>query len=266
MAIVNVTPDSFHAASRTPATDAAVEAALRHVDHGADFLDVGGESTRPGATPVDAEEEKARILPVLERLAARTTVPVSVDTYKADVARAAVGAGAVLVNDVSGGLLDPEMASTVAELGVPVVVGHLRGTPATMARAPAYVDVVAEVTAEISRRLDHFVAAGVRRELLLIDPGIGFAKQTEANLELLARLDELGRLERPIVIGLSRKRFLGEVLSRAGQEGSAPEARLEAGLAAAVVAALKGAAVVRTHDVAETHRCLAVVDALFRGG
>jgi dihydropteroate synthase len=267
MGVVNVTPDSFHAAARFPGQAAAVAAAERQVAAGADVIDVGGESTRPGAAPVPADVERARVVPLVETLVARgVSVPISVDTYKAAVARAAVEAGAGLINDVSGGLLDPAMADTVARLGVPVVVGHLRGTPRDMARHAHYEDVVAEVCCDLERRAAAFLAAGVRREDLMLDPGIGFAKRPEHSVELLRRLGELRRLGYPLVVGVSRKRFVGEALHAAGlADADDDEARLEGSLAAAVLAAAQGAAILRVHDVAETRRALAVADAILHG-
>jgi len=225
---------------------------------------VGGESTRPGATPVSLAVELGRVLPVIESLSARgCTVPISIDTYKAAVARAAVAAGASVVNDVSGGLLDAGMAGTVAALGVPVIVGHLRGTPHGMAAHATYRDVVAEVRDELAARVAAFVAAGVPAARILVDPGVGFAKRAHDNLLLLRRLGELRALGRPIVVGLSRKRFIGEAMGAAGLGASASSAdRLEGSLAAAVLAAERGAAVIRTHDVAETRRALAIADAI----
>jgi dihydropteroate synthase len=267
MGIVNVTGDSFHAASRTPAFEEAIALAERLIAEGADLLDVGGESTRPGATPVALEDERARVVPVIRELRRRGhRLPVSVDTYKAEVARAAVDGGATLVNDVSGGLLDAAMPAAVAALGVPVVVGHLRGTPATMTDHARYDDVVADVRAELAVRVAELVAAGVVRGHILLDPGIGFAKGASHNLDLLRRLDELaaGPLAGlPVVVGASRKRFVAHAMAAAGLDAADDAAdRLAGSLAAAVLAAERGAVVVRAHDVAETRRALAVADAI----
>ncbi|MBM4265783.1 MAG: dihydropteroate synthase [Deltaproteobacteria bacterium] len=262
MGVVNATPDSFHAVSRTEARDAAVARALRLVDEGADVLDLGGESTRPGAAPVAADAESARVVPVLDGLRGRVTVPISIDTYKASVARAAVAAGASIVNDVSGGLLDPAMPETVAQLGVVAIVGHLRGTPATMRERARYADVVREVAGELAERVATFRAAGVAAEKLWIDPGFGFAKNHEHNLALLDGLGEIAGLGQPVVVGLSRKRFLGDILRGQGLGGEDTDDRLEASLAAATLAAARGAILVRTHDVAPTRRAIALVDAL----
>lgn len=270
LGVLNATPDSFHAPSRAPRLEEALAAGRRLAAEGADLLDVGGESTRPGSEPVPAAVEIDRVCPAIERLAAELALPLSVDTCKAAVARAAVAAGAALVNDVSGGLFDPAMAATVAELGVPVILGHLRGTPRTMHEAQTYDDVVAEVRDELGARVAAFVAAGVAAESILVDPGIGFSKRAADNLELLRRLGELEALGRPIVVGASRKRFLGEALRARGIASDpgrgATDERLEASLAAAVLAAAGGAVLVRVHDVAATRRALAAADAILHGG
>ncbi|HEY6104528.1 MAG TPA: dihydropteroate synthase, partial [Anaeromyxobacteraceae bacterium] len=209
MGVLNVTPDSFSDGGRFLDPGAALEQALRLAEEGADLLDVGGESARPGAAPVPAEEERRRVVPVLERLAARGfAVPVSVDTSKAEVARAALAAGAALVNDVTG-LSDPEMARAVAEAGVPVVIMHMRGTPADMQSRASYRDVVAEVKAELAAALARAAAAGVPPERTILDPGIGFAKTAGHSLRLFSRLGDLGALGRPLLVGPSRKSFIG---------------------------------------------------------
>ncbi|MBY0276751.1 dihydropteroate synthase [Candidatus Binatia bacterium] len=267
MGIVNVTGDSFHAPSRAADLDAVLVLAERLIGEGADLLDIGGESTRPGATPVSADDERARVLPAIRALRARGhRLPISVDTYKAEVARAAVDSGATLVNDVSAGLLDEAMAPEVASLAVPIVLGHLRGTPATMSGHAEYADVIADLRAELAARVGEFVAAGVARERILIDPGIGFAKAARDSLALLRRLDELptGALAGlPLVVGASRKRFVAQAMRDAGLAASDDaHDRLAGSLAAAVLAAACGAAIVRTHDVAETRRALAIADAI----
>ena len=245
MGVVNVTPDSFSDGGRWFGADAAVAHGLALVAAGADLLDVGGESTRPGADPVDAVDEVDRILPVVARLAAEAGVPVSVDTAKATVADAAVGVGARVVNDTTAGR-DPEMFGVVARHGVGLVLMHMQGEPRTMQDAPHYGDVVAEVGDFLAQRLAAAVVAGVDRAAVAVDPGIGFGKTTAHNLALLAHLDDLGaRLEAPLVLGTSRKRFLGEV-----SDSPEPLARDDATLATTVWAAELGVAVVRVHDVA----------------
>jgi dihydropteroate synthase len=264
MGVVNATPDSFHAASRAPSRDDALAIAERLLREGADLLDVGGESTRPGAAAVAEHDERARVVPAIAALRARgCRVPISVDTCKSTVARAAIEAGATLINDVSGGLLDPGMPRTVAELGVPVVIGHLRGTPATMTAHATYDDVVDDVRRELASRIEVFAAAGVARERILVDPGVGFAKTAAQNLVLLRRLDEIARDGRAVVIGVSRKRFVAHAMRDAGLVAADDASdRLAGSLAAAVLAAERGAAIIRAHDVAETRRALAIADAI----
>ena len=247
MGVVNATPDSFSDGGRTP-DPLALEAA------GADIIDVGGESTRPGAARVDAAEELRRVLPVLER--ARGRVTLSIDTYKSRVAAAAIEAGAEIVNDISGGTMDPDILAVVARAQAAYVVGHLRGTPADMQREARYDDVVAEVQAELAERVARARAAGVRR--IFVDPGIGFAKTAEHNLALLTHLSSLRALGCPIVVGVSRKSFLGRLTGRPVED------RELATAAADTVAILGGANVVRVHDVAAQLPAVKVADALVR--
>jgi len=258
MGIVNVTPDSFYDGGRFASPGAAVEHARKLSAEGADILDVGGESTRPGARPVGADEERARILPVIEALARDAQVPVSVDTTKAAVARAALDAGASWINDVSAGRFDPEMSLLAAQRACPVVLMHSRETPATMQSKPHYGDVVAEVRQELLARADAFIAAGVLRENIVLDPGIGFAKRLEDNLRLLGHLSELVSLGHPVCVGASRKSFVGLVTGRDKEE------RLWGSLAATAAARYGGARVFRVHDVKETVDVLKVLDAIKR--
>lgn len=255
MGVLNVTPDSFSDGGRYLDADAAARRAEEMAAEGADVLDVGGESTRPGAPPVDEAEERRRILPVV-RAAARLGLPVSVDTSKAAVAAAALDAGAVIVNDVSA-LGDPLMAEVVAASGAGLVLMHMKGTPRTMQDDPRYDDVVAEVREALAERLAAARAAGVGVERLAVDPGLGFGKRLEDNLDLLARLPEIAALGAPVVVGASRKSFLGRLGA-----GETPAERLEGSLAAAVAAVLGGAAMLRVHDVAATRRATAIADAL----
>ncbi|MBX6169214.1 MAG: dihydropteroate synthase, partial [Thermobispora bispora] len=212
MGVVNVTPDSFSDGGRWFDTDSAIRHGLELVAEGADIVDVGGESTRPGALRVSLEEELRRVVPVIRALA-QEGVTVSVDTMRAEVAQAAVEAGAALVNDVSGGLADPAMPRVVAEAGVPYVVMHWRGHSADMDSRAIYADVVTEVCEELRKRVDSVLGLGVREEQLILDPGLGFSKRPEHNWALLAAMDELHRLGRPLLIGASRKRFLGRLLA-----------------------------------------------------
>jgi dihydropteroate synthase len=251
MGIVNVTPDSFADGGRWLAAEAAVAHGLALAEQGADILDVGGESTRPGAAAVPLDEELRRVVPVVRELARQTTVPVSVDTSKAEVARQALAAGACLVNDVTALAGDPAMRAVVAAAGAGAVLMHMRGTPRDMQREPRYDDVVAEVQAALAEHLAAACRAGIARASLLVDPGIGFGKTLQHNLALLAGLPRLAALG-PVLVGASRKRFVGELT------GAPVEARLAGSLAAAVWCAQQGAAVVRVHDVRETCDALRV--------
>jgi dihydropteroate synthase len=255
MGILNVTPDSF-AGGISEGRDEALARGLRLFEQGADWVDVGGESTRPGAEPVAAAEELRRVVPVVEALRRRGAGPISVDTTKADVAAAALDAGADIVNDVSGFGYDPAMAALVARRGVPAVLMHLRGGPAERHGSPAYADVMGEVKAELAAALARAEAAGVPRERTLVDPGIGFSKSAAHSLETLRRLPELAALERPLLVGPSRKSFIGRVLDL-------PVERRLLGTAGAVAASVMlGAHVVRVHDVGEMVEVVRVCDAI----
>jgi dihydropteroate synthase len=265
MGIVNVTPDSFSDGGRFLAPDAAVAHGVALVDAGADLLDVGGESTRPGADPVSTDEELRRVVPVVEGLASEAGVPVSIDTTKAPVAAAALQAGAVIVNDVSAGRHDPEILDVTAAAAAGYVAMHMRGEPRTMQESPAYDDVIADVGDFLVERLDAARAAGVADEALCVDPGIGFGKTVAHNLQLLARLSELvTRIDAPVLIGTSRKRFLGAVLRDvAGEDGEPPaERRDDATLATVVWALDHGARIVRVHDARPTARAVALLGAM----
>jgi dihydropteroate synthase len=248
MGVVNVTPDSFSDGGRWPDTGAAVARGGQLVADGADLVDVGGESTRPGAERVPAEEEQRRVLPVVRALAAEGAV-VSVDTMRASTARQALDAGAQLVNDVSGGLADPDMAPTIAAAGVPYVVMHWRGHSTRMESLATYDDVVADVAGELRARLDALAEAGVAPDQTVVDPGIGFAKTAEHNWALLARMDALRALGRPVLVGASRKRFLGTLLAGADGEPRALDGREDATTAVTALVAAAGAWCVRVHDV-----------------
>src|SRR5215210_2433598 len=226
MGIVNVTPDSFSDGGQFLDTAAAVEHALRLATEGADFLDIGGESTRPGSKPVPLDEELSRVVPVIRRLNARTEVPISVDTTKAEVARRALDAGAAIVNDVTAGRADPAMVEVVREFRAGLVLMHMQGTPETMQQNPTYENVVSEVYAFLEGRVQACVEAGLRADQLAIDPGIGFGKTFEHNMTLLRNLGELASIGRPVVLGVSRKGMLGQITGRPRGE------RLPASLAA----------------------------------
>ena len=263
MGILNVTPDSFSDGGRHDTVQAAVAHGLHMSAAGADYVDVGGESTRPGADRVSPEEEFRRVLPVVGELA-RLGIPVSVDTTRASVATAALGAGAVMVNDVSGGAADPAMAGVVADAGVPWVLMHRRGTSRDMYAEASYGDVVADVRRELCHRVDAALAAGVAPEQLVLDPGLGFAKHPEHDLALLAGLDRIVELGFPVLVGASRKRFLGAVLATSDGQQRPPGGRDSATLATTVLAARSGAWGVRVHEVGgsvDVVRVLAAVDA-----
>jgi len=252
MGIVNVTPDSFCDGGRYLDPGAAIEHGLRLVADGAAILDVGGESTRPGADPVPEAEEIERVVRVVEELARRSGVAVSVDTTKAGVARHAIEAGAAIINDVTALTGDPDMVRVAAETGAGVILMHMQGTPRTMQRDPSYLDVVADVREYLAARMEDVKSRGVTVEALAIDPGIGFGKTVEHNVRLLGGLSALTSLGRPVVVGLSRKSFLGKLTGR-----EAPE-RLPATLAASAFCAWQGAHVLRAHDVRETVDALRV--------
>jgi dihydropteroate synthase len=254
MGIVNVTPDSFSDGGRYPTADAAIAAGVQLFAEGADIVDVGGESTRPGHAPVGAETERARVLPVIAGLAAATAAPISIDTSKAAVAEAALAAGACIVNDVWGLGRDPGVASVVAAHDAALVLMHNR------AKADPALDILAELSTFFSRALDRAIAAGIRPERIVLDPGIGFGKTLEQNLTILARLDKLAALGFPILIGVSRKSFIARLVP------SEPQDRLPGSIAANLIAVLAGAAIVRVHDVAAHVQALRVAEAIRGAG
>jgi dihydropteroate synthase len=255
MGVLNVTPDSFSDGGDFLEPAAAVAHAEQLAAEGADLIDIGGESTRPGAAPVSEEEELRRVLPVLEVLGGRRLAPLSIDTCKAAVARAALEAGATFVNDVSALRADPDLASVVADSGAEVCLVHMKGEPRTMQENPSYAEVVADVRAFLEERLMFAVRAGIAEENVWLDPGIGFGKTLEHNLELLRRLDEIVSIGRPVVVGVSRKRFIGKLTGRAERD------RLAGALAANVLAFERGATMFRVHDVAATRDALTVAGA-----
>ena len=250
MGIVNVTPDSFSDGGQFDSVLAAVEHALRLADEGADILDIGGESTRPGATPVSLKDELLRVVPVVRELTRRTKTPISIDTCKAEVARQCLDAGAVIVNDISGLTFDADMPSVCRESNCGVIVMHIQGTPQTMQADPHYDNVVIELCQHFARRLKDLEAAGIARERIVLDPGIGFGKTAEHNLELLSHVAELHALGRPVLIGHSRKRFLKKVLGREVEERNAGTLGVSLALAA------QGTEILRVHDVRATRDAL----------
>jgi dihydropteroate synthase len=260
MGIVNVTPDSFSDGGDFLDPGPAVAHGVRLADEGADVLDVGGESTRPGSDVVPPHVERERVVPVIERLVKEVDVPVSVDTRKADVAAAALDAGAAIVNDVTAGA-DPRTFPVVRDAGAGLVLMHMRGEPKTMQDAPRYDDVVEEVRSFLAERVAAAVSAGIARDRLCVDPGIGFGKDLGHNLEILRRVAAFRELGVPVLVGPSRKRFLGELTGVAE-----PSERLEGTAGAVAWCAASGVDVVRVHDVARMRRVLDVVDAIARGG
>jgi dihydropteroate synthase len=254
MGVLNVTPDSFSDGGRYDSVDAAVVRAKQMIDEGADVVDVGGESTRPGADETPADVQIERTAPVVERIAP-LGVPISIDTRKAVVAKAALDSGATIVNDVSGGVFDVAMLPLIADRRVPIVLMHMRGTPQTMETRTAYDGVVADVRRELAERVAAAKHAGAEESAILVDPGLGFAKTAEQSLELVRRIGELTSLG-PVVIGASRKRFVGHVL------GTDVDERLEGSLAVAAWCASHGVAVVRAHDVRATRRVVDMIGAL----
>lgn len=257
MGIINVTPDSFSDGGQFVSAEAAVEHALRLVEQGAGILDVGGESTRPGAAPVPEDEERRRVLPVIERLANQVDIPVSIDTLKPGVAAAAVEAGASIINDVGANRRDPEvMWATVAQSGAGYVCMHMQGSPRTMQDHPVYENVVGEVGHFFQDRLNGLSRAGVSPDQVALDVGIGFGKTVEHNLQLLAALGRSRRLRRPLLVGASRKSFIGKLL------GGDTTQRLPGSLACACWAACHGAQIVRVHDVAETVQAVRLTEAI----
>ncbi|MFI7439199.1 dihydropteroate synthase [Nonomuraea indica] len=265
MGVVNVTPDSFSDGGLWFDERAAIEHGLELVEQGADLVDVGGESTRPGAARVSREEELARVVPVIRALSAEG-VAVSVDTMRAEVARAAVEAGARLVNDVSGGLADPEMPRVVAATGVPYVVMHWRGHSHDMQSRAVYADVVTEVREELAKRVDLVLAEGVAEEQIVLDPGLGFAKNAEHNWALLAGMPQLAELGYPLLIGASRKRFLGRLLAGADGAPRPFDQCDDATLAVTALAAREGAWCVRVHQVGPNADAVRVAAAWKRAG
>lgn len=252
MGIINVTPDSFSGDGLAGQLDAVVERAQAMVEAGADLIDVGGESTRPGHTPVPAEEELRRVIPAIRALAQAITVPISIDTSKAIVAEAALKAGASIINDVRGLQADPDMAPLAARAGVPVIIMHDRKIESAERLIP-------DIVRELARRIEHALAAGIAWERIIIDPGFGFGKTPDLNLLLLRRLRELTALGRPILVGTSRKSMIGHVL------GTPPEDRLEGTAATVALAIANGADIVRVHDVPQMVRVARMTDAVVRG-
>ena len=259
MGILNVTPDSFSDGGEFNTLESALSQAKQMVEDGADIIDIGGQSTRPGAVQISLEEELNRVIPVIKTLRQEVSAPISIDTTRASVAQAAVEAGADLVNDISGGTFDTQMLPVVAKLGVPIVLMHIRGTPQTMQQLTDYKDLVGEIYQFLEGQINGALRAGIERSHLIIDPGIGFAKTYEQNLALLRRLSGFRALGVPILVGPSRKSFIGKILSQ-----SDPKGRIW-GTAAACCAAIAGSAdILRVHDLAQMYDVCRVADAIWR--
>ena len=264
MGILNVTPDSFSDGGQFVTVDTALAQAEKMVAEGADIIDVGGESTRPGGEPISFEQEIDRTVPVIEALAKRTDVPISIDTTKSEVARAALDAGAAIVNDISALRFDFYVADAVARAGAGLVLMHSRGTPATMHRLPPVADIMHEVTHSLRASINMAERRGVKRESIVIDPGIGFGKTQQQNLELIARLDQLIAVfdDYPLLIGTSRKSFIGRILADQSGAPARAEDRVQGTMATVTAAILKGAHIVRVHDVKATMETIRVAESI----
>ncbi len=256
MGILNVTPDSFFDGGRYDTEEAAIEYALRMVEEGADIIDVGGESTRPYAEEVGLEEELKRVIPVIEKISARSDVFISIDTYKSKVAQAACLAGAQMINDISGLTFDPQMAHIAGEMRAYVVIMHTKGTPKNMQENPYYEDVISEISEFFRKQMDTAIQAGITEERIILDPGIGFGKRVEDNLRILKMLGEFKKIGRPLLIGTSMKSFIGKVT------GSTLEERLEGTLASLAVSIMNGADILRVHDVKSAQKVAKLVHAV----
>ncbi|MFB2976201.1 dihydropteroate synthase [Microseira sp. BLCC-F43] len=257
--ILNVTPDSFSDGGLFNHPEAALAQARYLVKAGADILDVGGESTRPGAAEISPEEELNRVVPAIEAIRRELSVPISVDTTKAAIACASVLAGADIINDISGATFDSQMLPTVAELGVPIVLMHMRGTPQTMQKMTDYEDLIGEIYQFLQARVEAAIASGIDKSRIIIDPGIGFAKTSDQNLEILRRLSEFSSLDCPILVGVSRKSFIGRILNQTD-----PQGRIWGTAGACAGAIASGADILRVHDVQEMRDVCLVADAIFR--
>ncbi len=259
MGVLNLTPDSFYDGGRYTREAQALRRVEEMIGEGADIIDVGGESVRPGAEPINLDEELSRVIPVIEKIRRSFPITISIDTYKAEVARQAIEKGAEMVNDISGLRFDPDLRKIVAGYEVPLILMHIKGTPKNMQDNPRYHSLMEEIISYLRKSIKLAEESGVDPARIIVDPGIGFGKTTAHNLEILRRLEELKSLGKPILVGLSRKSFIGNVL------GLPQEERLEGGLAATSMAVSGGARIVRTHDVKPTRRAVDMVQAILRG-
>ncbi len=264
MGVLNITPDSFSDGGHFFNTDIALAHGEKMAADGADILDIGGESTRPFSEAISEEEECRRVLPVIEQLAKRISIPISIDTVKSGVARRALDAGAAIINDISALRLDPDMANVAAKTGVPLILMHMKGTPKTMQVDPVYDDLLGEIRAFFEEAIDHAVKSGISRQKIIIDPGIGFGKTLTHNMTLINHLDAFSDLNVPILIGTSRKAFIRRLLKKADGKDIDPMLPIvETGTQASIaIAVLRGASIVRVHDVANTKNMLTVLDAI----
>ena len=260
MGIINISPDSFYEQSRCNSTDEVLAKAEKMKREGADFLDIGAESSRPGSKPISEQEEIDKLIPVISSLVKIIDIPISVDTYKPTVAKEALQAGAKIINDITGLQKYPEMADVISRFDAGVILMHMQGSPITMQKNPSYKNVIQEVKEFLEQSVKISKAAGIFSDQIAIDPGIGFGKDQKHNLEILSKLEKFIELGHPILIGVSRKSFIGNILKLP------PEGRLEGSLAASVIGVTKGASIVRTHDIKETRNAIKVTEAIIKGG
>ncbi len=260
MGVLNVTPDSFSDGGKFLKVEDAVRCGIKMAKEGADMIDVGGESTRPGSDPATIEEELSRVIPVIETLSKKIDIPLSIDTYKSQVAKKALEAGAEMINDISALRFDPKMKEVAGEYQVPIVLMHIKGTPKNMQENPYYNDVIKEIIEYLKESIQIAKDVGIQEENIIIDPGIGFGKRLEDNLNILKNLRKFSILNCPILVGPSRKSFIGKILDLPVEE------RLEGSLAALAVSIMNGANIVRVHDVKESKRVVSIVDAILRAG
>ena len=260
MGVLNVTPDSFSDGGRFFKLEEAIKQGLKLAEEGADMIDIGGESTRPGSEPVTIEEELRRVIPVIEELTKMIQAPISIDTYKSRVAKEALDSGASMVNDISGLRFDPEMKKVIAEYDVPVVLMHIQGTPKNMQESPKYENLLEDIKSYLNQSISIAEEAGIGEDKIIIDPGIGFGKTLDDSLKILKNLREFKSLGRPVMVGVSRKSFIGKILDLPTDE------RLEGSLASMAVAIMNGANILRVHDVKESKRVAKLVDAILKSG
>jgi len=257
MGILNITNDSFYDGGKYISVDKAVKHALKMADEGADIIDIGGESTRPGAEPISVDEELKRVIPVIENLSKKLSIPISIDTYKAKVAEEAINAGATIINDISGLRFDPLMPEVAGKYKVPVIVMHIKGTPKDMQKNPQYDALIPEITEYLRGSIVLAKQAGVDENMIIIDPGIGFGKLLEHNLQIIKNLKEFTQLGKPILIGVSRKSFIGKILNEAS-----PSERLEGTASSVAISVINGANIIRVHDVGFMSKVVKVADAI----